>query len=191
MFCPKCGVQNPETGKFCRSCGTDLGNVSAVLSGNLPQAGSSAAVVHLQQKGKRRKDPNEVFGEATKNIILGVGFLIISMVLLNTNVAGGRNWWWAMLFPAFGLLASGISDYLKYKRMTSSANSPAAQSQPLFDQPPVNSSLPPAQTDYVKPPQKSIYDTGELVVPPSVTENTTRHLKINPDGETMTLPERK
>ncbi|MGI8670151.1 MAG: zinc-ribbon domain-containing protein, partial [Aridibacter sp.] len=23
MFCPKCGTQNPENGKFCRKCGTD------------------------------------------------------------------------------------------------------------------------------------------------------------------------
>ena len=37
MFCPKCGTQNPETGKFCRSCGTDLGNVSEALTGNLKQ----------------------------------------------------------------------------------------------------------------------------------------------------------
>ncbi|MFN2501427.1 MAG: zinc-ribbon domain-containing protein, partial [Pyrinomonadaceae bacterium] len=29
MFCPKCGSQNPETGKFCRSCGTDVGGVSS------------------------------------------------------------------------------------------------------------------------------------------------------------------
>ena len=35
MFCPKCGIQNPDAGKFCRSCGTDLGNVSDALSGNI------------------------------------------------------------------------------------------------------------------------------------------------------------
>jgi ribosomal protein L40E len=33
MFCPKCGTQNPVTGKFCRSCGTDLATVSDALSG--------------------------------------------------------------------------------------------------------------------------------------------------------------
>lgn len=38
------------------------------------------------------------------------------------------------------------------------------------------------------PPRGSIYDTGELTPPPSITENTTRHLEINSEGETMNLP---
>ncbi len=33
MFCPKCGIQNPETGKFCRQCGTDLSPVADALAG--------------------------------------------------------------------------------------------------------------------------------------------------------------
>ena len=49
MFCPKCGQQNPEKGKFCRGCGTDLGNVSQALTGNLPQARPM-----LDRKGKLR-----------------------------------------------------------------------------------------------------------------------------------------
>lgn len=44
--------------------------------------------------------------------------------------------------------------------------------------------------EYAKP-QKSIYDTGELAVPPSVTEGTTRHLEMSDEGETMTLPPNK
>ena len=40
------------------------------------------------------------------------------------------------------------------------------------------------------PPRGSAYDTGELAVPPSVTENTTRHLEINSEGDTMTLPKK-
>ena len=52
-----------------------------------------------------------------------------------------------------------------------------------------NLNLPPTQTEFVKP-QSSIYDTGELITPPSVTEGTTRHLEINKEGETMTLPKK-
>ena len=193
MFCPKCGTQNPETGKFCRSCGTDLGNVSAALSGNLPANMSDAGVAHIHHEARRRQDPNEVFGDGVRNIILGVGFLIVSMALLLTNVAGGRAWWWAMLFPAFGMLASGISSYLKYQRMEKRQGASLNQNQTtnLFNQPPSNAALPPTQADYVRPQQKSVYDTGELYQkPPSVTEPTTRHLEINNEGETMTLPKK-
>lgn len=35
MFCPKCGAQT-ETGKFCRSCGTNLAIVSEAISGQAP-----------------------------------------------------------------------------------------------------------------------------------------------------------
>ncbi len=35
MFCPKCGIKNPENGKYCRSCGTDLNIVSKALRGEI------------------------------------------------------------------------------------------------------------------------------------------------------------
>lgn len=198
MFCPKCGTQNPETGKFCRSCGTDLGNVSAVLSGNLPAHMTDAGVAHIHHEARRRRDPAELCGDSTRNIIMGIGFLVVSLALLLTNVAGGRAWWWAMLFPAFGMLSKGISDYVKYKRIEAARrqNAPlnqANQTTDLFNNQTShsNSALPPIQADYVKPPRKSIYDTGELYEkPPSVTEGTTRHLEINNEGETMTLPKK-
>ncbi|HEX8250157.1 MAG TPA: zinc ribbon domain-containing protein [Pyrinomonadaceae bacterium] len=197
MFCPKCGTQNPENGKFCRACGTDLGNVSAAISGNLPASMNDAGVAHIHHEARRRQDPNEVFGDGLRNIILGIGFLIVSFALLLTNVAGGKAWWWAMLFPAFGMLSSGISCYVKSRRMEKRQSASLNQNQTnqtanLLNQPPANSALPPpTQTDYVKPQQKSIYETGELYEkPPSVTDATTRHLEINNEGETMTLPKK-
>jgi hypothetical protein len=185
MFCPKCGTQNPETGKFCRSCGTDLGNVSAALTGNLPVQFSDAGTAHIHHEAKRRRDANEVYGDAIKQILSGVGFLIVALVLLTTGVANGHRWWWAMLFPAFGLLSRGISDFLKSKRIEKQQNGFVSQNQPMFNKPQTNASLPPKQTEYVSP--ESRYKTGDLV-PPSVTDGTTRHLEMNPEGETMTLP---
>ena len=48
-----------------------------------------------------------------------------------------------------------------------------------------NPALPPQKTTFVSP--ESRYKTGDLV-PPSVTDSTTRHLEVNSEGETMTLP---
>jgi hypothetical protein len=51
--------------------------------------------------------------------------------------------------------------------------------------------LPPTAADYVSPPKQSIYETGDLApAPSSVTEETTRHLQMDSEGETMTLPKK-
>ena len=186
MFCPKCGTQNPETGKFCRSCGVDLGNVSAVMSGDLPASFTDPAIAEISLKAKH--DPNEVYANSIKSIISGIGFLIVAMALLFTGVAGGRSWWWAMLFPAFTFLAKGISEYMKYGKMEKSRMAPASQYPSEFNQPTTNAGLPPSQTEYVSPVE-SRYKTGDLV-PPSVTDSTTKLLELDSEGQTMTLPKK-
>lgn len=187
MFCQKCGTKNPDNGKFCRSCGIDLGGMSEPKGVEL-----KSNQFYVDRKGRiKSNDPDELCSSGIKNIVLGIGFLIISIVLLLTDVAGGRAWWWAMLFPAFSLLAGGIGNYTKSKRLESKKNQALTQNQPSLStvsQP--HSALPPIQTDYINP-QKTIYDTGELAAPPSVTEGTTRHLEINTEGETMALPKKE
>jgi hypothetical protein len=184
MFCPKCGTQNPETGKFCRSCGTDLGNVSAALSGNLKP---SPPLPLIDRKGKRMSWDN-AFGK----LFMGVAFLVISVVLALTGA--GKGWWFWMLIPAFAMLGNGLAQCIQLKKYEQNQRlgfgSPPAQNE--IPAAPQNAALPPTQTDYVRPPQKSIYETGELYEKPSsVTEGTTRHLEINNEGETMTLPKQK
>lgn len=185
MFCPKCGTQNPETGKFCRACGTDLGNVSAVMSGNLPEAIDDTKVGR-RMRARHRNDPHDLQGDALRSIIVGVGFLVAAIALAISGIWGGRNWWWAMLFPAIFSLARGIPEYIKAERLIANQKANSVP-QPLMGQPPQNYALPPTQTQYVQP--ESRYKTGDLV-PPSVTDGTTRHLEINSEGETMTLPKK-
>jgi hypothetical protein len=106
------------------------------------------------------------------------------------HVAGGHAWWWAMLFPAFGSLASGISQFAEASRLEKKAKANPLM-QPQFPAQPQNAPLPPlpAQNDYVQPRPGSLYDTGEIDLrPPSVTEGTTRHLEMDSEGRTMTLP---
>ena len=178
MFCPKCGTKNPDNGRFCRTCGADLGNVSEALSGNLkkPQ--------HLvDRKGKPIS-----WESAIVKIFTGLAFIAVTIALSFSQM--GRGWWFWMLIPAFSGIGTGIAQLVqlrKYEKQNSpvfSVNSP--NQIPMVQQ----SSLPPSQNDYIKP-QQSIYDTGELVIQPSVTEDTTRHLEINKEGETLTLPKLK
>ncbi len=173
MFCPKCGIQNPETGKFCRSCGTDLGNVSDALSGKLPA--SRALVNH---KGK----PISLESAITK-FFMGVAFLSISIVL---GVSGkGAGWWFWMLIPALMFIGGGIAQYAQLKMAGQSGTRFAPPDQNSISAPPSNAALPPTQTEYVQ--NESRYKTGDLV-PPSVTDTTTKHLELNSEGETVTLP---
>jgi zinc-ribbon domain len=187
MFCQKCGTQNPDNGRFCRSCGQDLGNVAAAPMSMQPQPEPDYYIDH---KGRRRSNnPDELWAQAIRNIVMGTGFIIVALALLLTNVANGHTWWWAMLFPAFGSLASGSSMLAKSRRLEQRRNAnPLTQNQFPQSQP-SHQPLPPSQNDYIQPQPGSIYDTGEFDMrPPSVTEGTTRHLDINKEGETMTLP---
>ncbi len=240
MFCQKCGTQNPDNGRFCRACGNNLGNVSAAISGNpalqLLQQMQSASSVEDDVRLKSN-DPDELWSSGIRGVIMGVGFLIMAMVLLTTGVAGGRFWWWTMLFPAFPMLGNGISQISKSRRIAK-RNQNARNQMPNF-QTARNIAPAPENLLYIEQmikdgrkieavklyretfggdleeakdtvekisagdapanfhspdervkPQKSIYDTGELAAPPSITEGTTRHLEINNEGETMTLPKK-
>ena len=179
MYCPKCGTQNPETGRFCRNCGANLGNVSEALSGNLQKSHN-----FIDKKGKPVN-----WESAIVKLFTGLAFLIVAAVLGITGVAGGKIWWFWMLIPAFGSLGSGVAQYVQLKKAEKNNILISAQETNQTFASVSNAALPSSQTDYVKP-QGSIYETGELVAPPSVIEDTTRHLEINNEGETMTLPKK-
>jgi hypothetical protein len=175
MFCPKCGSQNPDEGKFCRSCGITLGNVTSALAA--PQT-TQRLVNH---KGK----PIHLEGAIAK-LFSGLAFLVVACILGYTGAAGGRGWWFWLLIPAFGSIGTGVAQYLQIKRAEKGGMVyPTIQPEPLPAA--QNSALPPQQTQWVSP--DSSYKTGDLV-PPSVTDNTTRHLEIDSEGQTMTLPKK-
>lgn len=179
MFCPKCGTQNPETGRFCRSCGADLGNVSAALSNANPK--QVPYVVDPRKRGVS-------WETSITKIFTGLAFLIVAIILGVTGMAGGKNWWFWMLIPAFGALGSGVAQFVQLKKLEKKeAAFTYENTQNQINSSPQNKSLPNAQTDFIHP--ESRYKTGDLV-PPSVVENTTRHLKTDSEGETMTLPKK-
>ncbi len=208
MFCPKCGTENPEDGRFCRKCGTDLSAVSKAIGSEThtgmdlmnPGFGSDVDVSGDDAscfspgsgRGRRRsKDPVDLYAAGLRSSIFGFGFLIISILLFFTNVAGGQTWWWAMLFPGFSMLAGGIGNIAKSKRLEKRMASPAA-ARPASIGATVNQvrSLEEGKTDFVPASSRKSFETGDLV-PPSVVESTTRHLRMDTESETMTLPDLK
>ena len=175
MFCPKCGTQNPETGKFCRSCGTDLGNVSQALTGQLP----------LAQPMVDRKGKPVSWDRAIVKMFTGIAFIVVACVLATNG--GGRGWWFWLLIPAFTSLGAGVAQLVQLRKAERGlpAYNPAYSNPAIGSQ--NQSALPPTQTTYVEP--ESRFKTGDLV-PPSVTDNTTRHLEMDSEGQTMALPKK-
>jgi hypothetical protein len=175
MFCPKCGTQNPETGKFCRSCGTDLGNVSDALTGKL-----QTAAPLVDRKGKPVS-----YERAIVKLFTGLAFIAVAIALAWTG--NGRGWWFWFLIPAFTSLGAGVAQYIQLRKVEKGmpVYSPNVAQTSLGGS--NRSALPPNQTNYVEP--ESRYKTGDLV-PPSVTDNTTRHLEMDSEGQTMALPKK-
>ena len=174
MFCPKCGGQNPEEGKFCRTCGTDLGNVSQALTGNLPQARPM-----LDRRGRPIS-----WDRAIVKIFTGLAFIAVTIALAVSGT--GRGWWYWMLIPAFTSLGAGVAQLIQLRKSEKGGMVyPTISPDPLPQA--QNTALPPPQTEWVSPESK--YKTGDLV-PPSVTDNTTRHLEMDSEGQTMALPKK-
>lgn len=189
MFCPKCGMQNPETGKFCRSCGTDLGTVSDALSGNTSNKAQGFGLIEPIQPmnlTSRRGRPitwESAFGK----LGLGAAFVLVAFILGATGM--GRGWWFWMLIPGFLMIAGGAAQCVQITK--SEQNKGLSPTPERLNRNVIssaqNAALPPTQTEYVAPDSR--YKTGDLA-PPSVTDGTTRHLEMNSEGETMTLPKK-
>lgn len=196
MFCPKCGTQNPESGKFCRACGTDLSPVADALEGKSKKFSLGswemkpiAPIAPMQLWDAKGKSVS--WESAIGKFFTALAFFAVTIALANSVM--GRSWWFWMLIPAFGTLGSGLAQIYQLKKAEAEkklSTAHQAEANHAFATTANAASLPPTQTQYVEP-RKSIYDTGEFAVPPSVTENTTRHLEINSEGETMTLPKNK
>ena len=157
MFCPKCGSQNANEAKFCRGCGADLSNVLAIIEGKLP---ASLTEKHI-----------DLFGSGLRGLMVGLGFLIVSVVAYRFSPQLAVAVIFALAF-AFFFLASGISRLVQ-ARAIKNMLSPTASGG--------TSALPPGAAEYIQPP-RSIFHTDDLATTPrSVTENTTTHLKMDPD----------
>jgi hypothetical protein len=171
MFCPKCGAQNPPDGKFCRSCGSDLSVVSAALTGNL------TLPAETDEDGK----PVNI-ATAISTMFTGMAFFVVSMILGVTGA--GRNWWFWLLIPAFAVFGSGFAQLVRLKAKEAEKKRRYAEKG---SKPELNASinvLAPKPANFSN--AEFGYKTGDLV-PPSVTDSTTRNLDIDKEGQTLPL----
>jgi len=77
MFCPKCGKDNYEQVRMCRSCGSDLGPIHLAIEGRLPDLST------LMNEEKRRR----MLHRGIISTIAGASFLF---VLLSGIIFAGK-----------------------------------------------------------------------------------------------------
>jgi hypothetical protein len=156
MFCPKCATQNVDGASFCRSCGANISLVPQALTGQLPSTTDEKALTDNEacaMTGGRRRRRELTLDVAFKNMFIGIAFLLISIALSRSIGAG---WWFWMLIPAFGMMGTGVAQYIRLREQQNRPTPPA---------------LP-------RPPARA---PEQIMSPPaSVTEGTTRHLSSNP-----------
>ena len=157
MFCPKCATPNPDGGSFCRGCGANISLVPQALTGQIVPPNDEKSLTEdeacYSPSGRRRR--RELTLEASfKNLFLGCAFVLIAIALSRSIGAG---WWFWMLIPAFGMMGTGVAQYIRLREQQNRPTPPAALPRP------------PARTP------------EQMMSPPaSVTEGTTRHLSSNP-----------
>jgi hypothetical protein len=166
MFCPKCATQNAEEAKFCRACGTDISLVPQAVSGVLAERladDDDSRRGRRRRRGERRPPSIE---RGVKGLLMGLAFIFIAVIIM-TRMPGGSVWGFWMFLPAAGMLADGISTLARLKEERRRLAPPQYQpTQAYVPPPPRASALPPR-------------DAGEIIAPPpSVTEDTTRHLGV-------------
>jgi hypothetical protein len=162
MFCPKCATENPDNSKFCRSCRANLSNVLLAVEGEIVEK-------DIEIQNSKYSD---LYSSGVRNVILGFGFFLTTVFV--KSMPGDTYFWLLFLIPAFCLLASGVSRILQAENVKK--EKPTIIYPPTLSANQANTALPPIHTEYVSPISK--FETNDLV-PTSVTEETTQHLKIS------------
>jgi hypothetical protein len=174
MFCPKCGTENTETASFCRGCGSNISLVPQALTGTLPapetrdarrlSRGERRELMKERRRERKRSKPPSVEG-AVVPFFGGIGFILVAFAIM-FFMPGGAEWGFWMFIPAFFMIGSGVSEYMRWKQSEKSPSQFPAYTPPA--------AVPPARAraTEIQPPRP----TSEIYAPGSVTEGTTKLL---------------
>lgn len=150
MYCPKCATENGDGSKFCRRCGSNIALVPQALSGMLPEARESDEAAKANNVAVKVEN-------GIKKTLIGLCFALAAMVMLLSR----RQEWWGMLIPAAILIGKGMSQILAV-RYLKNAGLLAAPKMPQ-----------PSPTGELDQTPRRLLETP---TPPSITEQTTRHM---------------
>ncbi|MDT7541523.1 MAG: zinc-ribbon domain [Acidobacteriota bacterium] len=175
MFCPKCGTENAEGASFCRGCGSNISLVPQALTGTLrdPEArdGTRRLSRHERRelererrRERKRKKPPSLEG-AVVPFFGGIGFFLVGIVIM-MFMPGGAEWGFWMFIPAFFMIGSGVSEYLRLQQAQK-----AAPTFPAYTPP---TAMPPTTSRAAE--LRPSRPTTEIHTPGSVTEGTTKLL---------------
>ena len=164
MFCSKCGNQIDEGVNFCRGCGADLG---LALIPRLRRSLSVSKGVDEGLRESQSKDPDELTASGIASVIIGDGFFMAAVLLSATHGSFSSTLWLLLLIPAFFFFGKGFADVLHARQIQR-----RRKQEELKDAAKV-SELPPPRVSFID--AIKMHTSGELV-PPTVTERTTRDL---------------
>jgi hypothetical protein len=170
VFCPKCGVKNVDDARFCRACGADISLVPQALTRSLPEGAFGVLDVEDGESGgskKRKHKPAKppTLEKGLSKCMEGVAFLIIFLVGYFYFFPAIFLWIW-LIIPALANFGEGVGQIIR-SRNVDNALPPRA--------PFAGGELP---TTYAHAAgELPARATSEIITPPpSVTEETTRHL---------------
>lgn len=165
MYCPKCGTDNNDNARFCRACGMDISIVPMVLTGKLNATlEESPRKMARALKEQKKIEQSMNWESAMSSFFVGVAFLLIFLGGLFFMRGLFMVWIW-FIIPSLGCMGSGLGKMFQLKHREKLLLENQAQTQTLLFSKPNIPQIP------------SNRDTNEfLSAPPSITENTTRHL---------------
>lgn len=166
MFCARCGIENPDDGKFCRKCGGRIGLIEE--DDDASSSDSDLSSAHSARQAR--------YSAGARKFIWGL-FLLIAGVFLGIPLKGTQYSDLALL-PGALLVVWAMADFIRLRVGSSLSRNTVINQQTTDLDDGEMAALPPEKTLFAEDEISRTYETGDMA-PASVTERTTRKLAID------------